>query len=297
MNHLHTYLYLEGNGFIQVSLDSPGNVYLMKDTEYKKYVSGEEFKAMGGMVRARKKVIRAPQQGNWHLVIDNNKAQESMNVAINITNGRQIAENEIQKKTTTKKQQKRTSKENESVVSDKEHEKVLRREITKKLKEIDVEGLNFLINQAKILAHKQELDKINSEIDQYNNDYVIHAKTKKKKSGSDKEDDDESYVIHAKTKKKKTGHDKVLVNIEEHSENTFILVLCGARKILSRQELRIIIKMCYAPVNDAEFSAKLYEWLKIHRNDILFDARIRTAGHPVWPVFRRFLRNRYKAKK
>lgn len=297
MIHLHTYLYLERNGFVQVSLDSPGNVYLMKDAEYKKYLNGGEFECVGGMVRARKKVINAPKEGKWHLVIDNNNRRESLNVALNITNGRQISGDEIQEKTSVQKQRKNSSKEKKSVVSDKEHQKVLRKEISNKLKEIDVEGLEFLINQAKILIHKQEIDNINSEIDQYNNDYVIHAKTKKKKAGSDKEINNDDYVIHAKTKKKKTGSDKVLIEIEKQSENTFILVLCGARKILSRQELRIIVKMCHAPVSDAEFAAQLYEWLKIRRNDILFDARIRRADHPIWPNLRRFLRNRYKAKK
>lgn len=279
MNHLHTYLYMEKNGIIQVSLDSPGNVYLLDDTEYQNYLEGKEFQGFGGLVRARKKKIRVPGEGKWHLVIDNSNQQESLNVALNITNGSQISENEILDTKTPRKQKKLSHKGKiKQDECSKEQRKLLTKEITKRLKELDEEGLRFLIQQARILVQNQEIEKLNTEIDNYNKN-------------------NESYVIGAEPEKKKSGSQKTLIDLEEQSKNTFILVICGARKVLSRLELREIVKMCHARMSDTAFSVKLFEWLKIHRNDILFDARIRTADHPVLVALRRFLRSRYKVKK
>lgn len=275
MNHLHTYLYLEKNGVVQVSLDSPGNVYLLKSPEYKKYLEGKAFQGYGGLVKARKKQIKAPGQGKWHLVIDNSNQQGSLNVALNITNGRQISEDEMaapEISSGEKTKNKGTDKD------EKEHKKFLIKEITARMKELDEEGLKFLIQQAKVLFHKQEVEKLNTEINHYNENYVIGAETERKKKKSDS-----------------TG--KALIDLEEQSENIYILVICGARKVLSRLELREIVKICHEQMSDAAFSARLYEWLKVRRNDILFDARIRTADHPAWPALRRFLRNRFKAKR
>ncbi|MBN2441441.1 MAG: DUF1883 domain-containing protein [Spirochaetales bacterium] len=276
MNHLHTCLYLEKNGSVQVSLDCPGNVFLMKDTEYKKYSTGEEFKAIGGLVTTRKKVLHVPKEGTWHLVIDNNEGQESINVALNITNGRQISENEMNEQPPEEKPPQTKPRKKDPVPDDKEHRKFLQNEIIKKINEISLEGLAFLIDQAKTLLHNQEMDKINNEVTDYDDEYVIRALPKNKK---------------------KADVNPNRIDIEEHSENTFFLVMCGTRKILSRQELRIIVDMSHQPMNDAAFSKNLFEWLKIRRNDILFDAKIRSYDHPVWPALRRFLRSRYKAKK
>ncbi|MBN2534996.1 MAG: DUF1883 domain-containing protein [Spirochaetales bacterium] len=274
MNHLHTYLYLEKDGIIQVSLDSPGNVYLLKDAEYKKYLEGKEFQGYGGLIKARKKQIKAPGQGKWHLVIDNSNQQESLNVALNITNGRQIPEDEMPAPENSFKEEtdKKTAFKDEQ-----ERKKFLIKEITGRLKDLDEENLHFLIQQARVLLHKQEVEKLNREIDHYNDSYVVGAEPESKK-------------------KKSSSSEKPLVDLKEQSKNTYILVLCGARKILSGLELREIVKMCHTQMSDSAFSSRLYEWLKVRRNDILFDARIRTADHPVWPILRRFLRNRFKAK-
>jgi hypothetical protein len=285
MNHLHTYLYLEKDGVIQVSLDSPGNVYLLTDTEYTKYKQGSEFKGYGGLVKARKKNINAPGEGKWHLVVDNNNQQESLNVALNISRGRQLPETDSAEIPTSPEQQEcypeEISQEKNQGKNSKDRKEFLTKEITKRLKELNEDDLRFLMNQAKILVHNQEGEKLHQEIMQEEiqhetDDYVVSAKPREPKNPSTR---------------------KTLVGLEEQSENTFILIVCGARKVLSRLELREIVKMCHAQMSDTAFSVQLFEWLKIHRNDILFDARIRTADHPVWPALRRFLRKRYKLKK
>jgi hypothetical protein len=277
MSHLHTCLFLEKNGSIQVSLDSPGNVYLMNGTEYKKYLEGDEFSALGGLVKARKKVIPSPGEGTWHLVIDNDNQPESMNVALNITNGRQVFDDREIDPVREQEIQTVESMDKQVVTGDKEQQKYLKKELLKKIKEIDLEGLKFLVNQAKILAHQQEIEEANNEIIRYNEDYVIHNRVKKKKQ--------------------KENEEKVLVNVEQHAENTFILVLCGTRKTLSRQELRKIVEMSHKRITDVEFAHILFEWLKVRRNDILFDARIKSPDHQIWPLLRKFLRTNYKAKK
>jgi len=271
MNHLHTCLYLEKNGIVQVSLDSPGNVYLMKDIEYRKYLEGKTFEGYGGLVKTVKKQIRAPKEGKWHLIIDNNDRQESINVALNISNGRQIAEYEMSEPQENQDESITGHEQEKNEKSDKEQQKQLIKEITKKLKELNKEDIEFLINQAKTIVHNQETEELNKEMKQY----------QKKLVNTDTQEELQNTTI----------------DIEEQSENVFILVLHGVRKVLSRQELREIVKICHLRINDAAFSEQLYEWLKIRRNDILFDTRIRSANHPSWPALRRFLRNRFKIKK
>jgi hypothetical protein len=284
MNHLHTYLYLENNGFLEVSLDSPGNVYLMTDAAYKNYLASQEFEYYGGAVKTGKKMIKAPKEGKWHLVIDNSNTNESLNVALQITNGRQIYEDSEpveERDTIIEKKNRKIAPEGEKNRKNvKDYRKHFQKEIIKLLKNIDEDDLKFLIEQATILVQNQKIHELNKEIEHYN-EKISH---KKKKPG--------------KTKKAKT-HTKegVLIDIEQQSDNVFILVINGVRKVLSRMELRSIVTMCHSPLNDTDFSRQLYEWLNTRRNDILFDVKIRSAQHPLWPLLRRFLRNKFKAKR
>jgi hypothetical protein len=266
----------------------------MTDQEYTHYLVGREFQYFGGKANIGKNVIKAPRGGKWHLVIDNNNTNESINVALQITNGRQIFENEyikdnednedneaIEEREMAKrgKTRKTSSNKGNKKKNEKDYRKHFQKEILNIIKKIDEEGLTLLIEQATILLQNQKIHELNEKIQHYNEKSI---RKKKKTVKTDK------AKSHAK--------EGTLIDIEQQSDNAFILVLNDTRKVLSRIELRNIIGMCHSPMNDIDFSRKLYDWLTTSRNDILFDLKIRSAQHPLWPLLRRFIRNRFRAR-
>ena len=277
-NHLHTYLNFDKGGSVRVALDIPANVYLMDDTAYQAYQAGEEFKAVGGYVRARTKTLKAPAVGNWHLVIDSRNPADSVSVSLQLTGGRAInqagEEPQLSQPGDTETEQILSAAE----LAAKRRE--LSKDLAKMIKQIDMEGLLFLMKQASVLLHNQQVKELNKKITSYNQTLSAQKQGKRKKT-------DQSGTPEAVP---------VLVDLKENTENSFILVLNGVRKVLSRQELREILRICHARTTDPVFAAGLYKWLKDRRTDILLDAGIRKSSHPLLLTLRSFLTSQYKAR-
>ncbi|MBN1697694.1 MAG: DUF1883 domain-containing protein [Spirochaetales bacterium] len=285
MNHLHTYLFLEKDGAVVVSIDCPGNIYLMSGNEYSNYCASADFTAVGGKAKIGKNTIHAPKAGKWHLVIDNDDRPESLNVALSISNGRQLfeafdgVENAERYQEAGKKKPPEDAPKNKGKKGGKDFKKRFQKEILDLVKDMDDAGLTFLIEQAEILIGDQEEEEMNRQVKIWNE--KLTGKSKKT----------------PESKRGKTGKGPAAVlDIEQHSENAFILSIGGVRKVLSRLELRSIVAMSHSRIGDAEFSSRLYDWLKTSRNDFLFDLNIKSADHPLWPRLRRFLRTKFKPK-
>lgn len=265
-------------GSVEVGLDNPGNVYLLSEKNYVHYCNDDDFEYYGGQVKNSPFWMRAPWEGEWHLVIDSEGAGEPVNVAVRITDGHELFDEPVRKKSN------RDMEENKKKAAGKKEpeakkipRKKLLKELQEKLDKIDEEGLLFLLKQAQVLLHNQEVDKINQ--------MAVEQSVKSEKSAK------------GKTVKRKAGSapQNSLVDVEEQNGGkSYIITVNGARKILSRQEMQIVLAMCRERISEREFSDRFYRWLKTRRNDILFDGRIGNPSSPLLLLMRKVLKSRVK---
>lgn len=164
-------------------------------------------------------------------------------------------------------------------------EQALRKELTGLVKSIDSEGLSFLINQANILLHNRQVQKINKELQGLS---AIDQKIKKgsRAGGAGKA---------AGKAAGKTGGIPFSVDIEESGSN-FILVMRTSRKFLSLKEMRSLVRVCQAAESSSSAGPRLYRWFSRNRTDVLSDAQISGPADPQLGGIYELIAARYKAK-
>lgn len=160
-------------------------------------------------------------------------------------------------------------------------EQALRKKLTGLVKSIDSEGLSFLINQANILLHNRQVQKINKELQE------LGAIDQKIKKGS--------RAGGAGKGAGKTGGIPVSVDIEESGSN-FILVMRTSRKFLSLKEMRSLVRVCQAAESSSSAGPRLYRWFSRNRTDVLSDAQISGPADPQLGGIYELIAARYKAK-
>ncbi len=128
----------------------------------------------------------------------------------------------------------------------------LLKELRKLIKDVPVDGLIFLIEQANKLVYNKRVEEINS----------LQAKLNKKSSKS------------SKTVKKQPVQ-RCSISIERGSFNrSFILVIGNTRKTVTEDEMVKLVRICHTAKNAADGSSKLYNRLQHERDDILLDTGI-----------------------
>ncbi|MCK5153493.1 MAG: hypothetical protein KAQ93_03975 [Spirochaetales bacterium] len=128
----------------------------------------------------------------------------------------------------------------------------LLKELRKLIKDIPMEGLIFLIEQANKLAYNKRVEELNA----------IQAKINKKSSKKAKPT-------------KKQAVERCSISIERGSFNrSFILIIGNTRKIVTEDEMVKLVRICHTAQNAADGSTRLYNRLKHERDDILLDAGI-----------------------
>ena len=130
----------------------------------------------------------------------------------------------------------------------------LEKELKKALKQIDEEGLIFLLKQANVLLHNKKVEELNREIVEY--------ESKKKKGRTE-------------NKKIAKAESSAAVAIESSANGkSFIIILGGVRKIFSLEEMRALVKICHASGTQTESSERLYRWISRNRTDVLSDVKL-----------------------
>lgn len=151
---------------------------------------------------------------------------------------------------------------------------ILAKELDKLLPEIDAEGLAFLVRQAHTLVYNQNVDKLNRDMAR------LDALERPSPLSANAEDEPEA----------ETG-----AWVEDAPGGTsFVVVLGNTRKTFSRVELQRLVALAKAGAGDP--GARLYDWFKKHRGDVLFDARLGSPTHPALKSLAHFLRTHYKLK-
>ena len=84
--------------------------------------------------------------------------------------------------------------------------------------------------------------------------------------------------------------------IESDGGSSYVLVIQSARKILSVDELRSLVRICHDSADAVTAAARVYTWLSRERRDILLDAGIQRKTHPALRSLYELIKRRYKPK-
>ncbi|MFP4644951.1 MAG: hypothetical protein ACLFM0_11400 [Spirochaetales bacterium] len=89
---------------------------------------------------------------------------------------------------------------------------------------------------------------------------------------------------------------KPAVDIEQVSDQSFVVIFGSERIFFTREELRQLTKMCWATNNAAEGARSMFRWMERERRDFLLDSGVDSPSDPglqeLWSV----IRSRYKAR-
>jgi hypothetical protein len=154
--------------------------------------------------------------------------------------------------------------------------KRLEKELLQALPKLDEEGLLFLLQQAQILVHNAQVDKLNREL----------AELKHSRRGTGRAAGGAAAV---------PGPSPAAVSIEEaEDKKAFFLALPGTRKVLDLQEMRRVVKICYAAESKSDALRQLYTVFSRERGDILADAKIGGPSSPVLDALFYAVRAKYR---
>ena len=164
------------------------------------------------------------------------------------------------KKTSTIKSRKKTSDKDELI-----------KELKTLIKDVDEEGLLFLIKQAHVLIYNKKAEEYNAK----------------------------SQKLASKGKiTKPPFSDKLSMEIKEADDNSsFIFVINRERKFFTLEEMRKIVNVCHNAADAKDASKKLYSWFKNNRGDVLIDIGIGHSLDPALNTMYDYIIKRYTVKK
>ncbi len=152
----------------------------------------------------------------------------------------------------------------------------LEKELTQAIKQIDEEGLIFLLQQTQVLIHNARVDKLNREI--------VELEQKKSKGGK------------AETAPRKTPAASAVTIDEADNGKAFFLTLGGTRKIMDLEEMRRLVRICYSAETKTDALKQLYTIFARERGDVLADAKISGPGSPIIEGLFLAIRGTYQLK-
>ena len=149
----------------------------------------------------------------------------------------------------------------------------LEKELREAIREVDEEGLLFLLRQAQVLIHNERVQTIN------------HAAKKGAGKGA-------PPAARGAARQRST-----VVSIEEPEDGKAIFLNIGdARKVLTAEEMRRIVRICYAAETKSEALRQLFTVLAKERKDILADAFIGNPDNPLLEALFTTVRATYRLK-
>jgi hypothetical protein len=151
-------------------------------------------------------------------------------------------------------------------------------ELEELLEAVDDEGLLFLVEQATILAHNARVDRLNRELDELRQKQAAGA-------------------TEARAREGEPRAEAAPVSIQESEDGkVFILVLGGARKVMSREEMGRIVRVCHSAPDEQAGARQLHTVLLRERRDIIADAKVSGPASPLLAALYRELCSRYRPK-
>ncbi|MEJ2663002.1 MAG: hypothetical protein P8107_03015 [Spirochaetia bacterium] len=149
---------------------------------------------------------------------------------------------------------------------------LLAQELKKLIKEIDVEGLIFLVKQAHVIIHNLQIDRMNREMSKL-------QQTEKSTAG----------------KKGPKAPPVYPVDIEEGAGGKhYVLVVAGKRKMFARDEMRKLVAICQKAGSADSACTRMFTWLRTNRSDVLLDEGISGPRSATLASIYKIIKNRYK---
>lgn len=146
----------------------------------------------------------------------------------------------------------------------------LLKELRSLIKDIDEDGLLFLIKQANVLIYNKKVDEYNSKAEE------LAAKTGGKRPAVS---------------------DKYSMDIKEADDgSSFIFVINRERKFFTLEEMRKIVRVCHQAKDEADASKRLYAWFRNNRGDVINDIGIESPGDSSLITMYNYIIKRYTVK-
>jgi len=163
---------------------------------------------------------------------------------------------------------------NENSAKKKKKSKVkdeLIKELSDMIKDIDEEGLIFLIQQANVLLYNKRVEEINRKI--------------------------AGMKVEKTTRKTTTQPQDYAVDIEETKDGKyFYIILNNSRVFFTLEEMRKLVKICHVSEDERDASERLYNWFSRNRKDLLIDGQIGDSNNPFLANIYSYIINKYKVK-
>jgi len=141
----------------------------------------------------------------------------------------------------------------------------LEKELREAIKEVDEEGLLFLLQQAGVLIHNARVERINKVANEIRGSRKAPAVA----AGG--------------------------VEIEEsEGGKVFFLSLGKSRKVMNLEEIKRLVRICYGAETKSDALRQLFTVLSRERGDILTDAHIGNPQNPLIEALFRAVRARFK---
>jgi hypothetical protein len=151
----------------------------------------------------------------------------------------------------------KAAEDREEALEDKD-ENALRQILQDLIRDVDREGLNFLIRQARVLIHNKKVDEYNRKLGEA-----------------------EIEITEKRVKKSPLRPSSHEVEIVERGEGKhFFIVVNRFRIYFTLQEMRQLVRMSHAADDERDGANRLYNWFKRERSDFLVDGGISSARHP-----------------
>ncbi len=156
-----------------------------------------------------------------------------------------------------------------------EKRRLLEEELQEAIAQIDEDGLAFLLNQAHVLIHNAQVQRINSELAELDRKNRAARKATGRTAGA--------------------AGGVVRVGIEESEDRkAFFLSLGGTRKVMAMDEIKRLVRICYGAESKSAALRQLYTVLSRDRSDVLVDAKIGGPSSPLIEGLFYALREKYR---
>ncbi len=143
----------------------------------------------------------------------------------------------------------------------------MEKELKEALAEIDDEGLLFLLRQAQVLIHNARVDRISRE---------STGKTRTRTPPTPEPE-------------------RAAVTIERPEDGKSIFLTLGrVRKVLSPEEMKRLVRICYSAESKSEALRQLFTVMARERKDILADALIGNPDNPLLVALFNTIRETYR---
>lgn len=139
----------------------------------------------------------------------------------------------------------------------------LEKELGGMIREVDAEGLLFLIRQANVLLHNKRVDELNVEMSKLNK----KKKGKRKKAGT--------------TARVGQNVEEITVEIQQSTDKkTYYMMIDEQKHFFTDSEMAKVVRLCIKPDTKTDSKRFLFQYIDKERKEVLMDHGISVRTHP-----------------